>query len=234
MLLSPLSENTHTTLTATKSNVNALAPPSKLQDKDFIEYAYRLMQEKSRAEVRSHEERFETKLRRARKELSNYVQVVNVQKLRNPEHGEAVWDRLFDLRLWINSWKQIPSDSVGYSRFREVKDAVTKLLMDTAREILELDQWGSYDYPDWQKLASARRYVVKLRAIPLKEQTARQLLEDQIDGLEDAIDFINGVNLDEVKEEYEFVYAQITSTMQNIVARISELEHSRSEIRKAV
>ena len=162
------------------------------------------------------------------------MRVLNTTKLRNPEQGEAIWDRLYDLRLWISSWNDIPSDSVGYSRYREIHDAVIKTLMDTAREILDLDQWGSYDYPDWQKLASVRRYVVKLRAIPLKEQVARQLLEDQIDGLEDAIDFIAGVDLDKMQEEYNFVYGQITSTMQNLVARISELEHQRSEIRRAV
>lgn len=161
------------------------------------------------------------------------MRILNVVKLRNPEQGEQLWENLFVLRMEINAWTDVPSDSVGYGRYREVKDAVIKTLMDTAHEILDLDQWGSYDYPDWQKLASARRYVVKLRAIALKEITARQILEDEIDGLEDSLDFISGVNLEEVKEEYEFVYAQITSTLQNIVARISELEKQRSEIRKA-
>ena len=108
------------------------------------------------------------------------------------------------------------------------------LLMQTAREILELDQYGSYDYEPWMILASARRYVVKLRAVTLKEQTNRQLLEDQLDGLEDAIDFIQGVDINEYKEEFEFVYAQIVSTAQNVTARIVELEHERSEIRRAV
>ncbi len=209
-----------------------LSPPSNLQSEAFIKKAYQMMQEVSkRAEVRN--ENFESNLRKVRKELSNYVRILNVVKLRNPEQGEQLWENLFVLRMEINAWTDVPSDSVGYGRYREVKDAVIKTLMDTAHEILDLDQWGSYDYPDWQKLASARRYVVKLRAIALKEITARQILEDEIDGLEDSLDFISGVNLEEVKEEYEFVYAQITSTLQNIVARISELEKQRSEIRKA-
>ena len=185
-----------------------------------------------RSELRSHEESFETKLRRARIELSNYVKIIHQQKIKTAEQGEAIWDRLFELRLFVNSWADIPNDSVGYSRFRELKDAVIKTLMDTAREILDLDQFGSYDYQGWEILASARRYVVKLRAIPLKEQTSRQLLEDQMEGLEDAADFISGVDADKYQEEINFVWGQIQSTAQNVTARIVELEQARSEIRK--
>ena len=183
-----------------------------------------------RSELRATEN-FETLIRRARKELSRYILIVNTQKLRNPEQGEQLFDRLFDLRLWFNTIH--PDNNQEYRRWREVKDGIMLLLMQTAREILELDRHGSYDYKDWGILASARRYVVKLRAITLKEITNRQLLEDMMDGLEDATDFIAGVDIDEYKEEFEFVYAQIVSTAQNVTARIVELEHERSEIRKA-
>ena len=191
-----------------------------------------------RSELRSHEESFETKLRKVRKELSNYVRVLNTERIRNPEQGEAIWDRLFELRIFVNSWADIPSDSVGYSRFREIKDAVIKMLMDTAHQILELDEDMSWDIQDeenqWQILAQARRYIVKLRAVPLKEITSRQLLEDMLEGIEKAVEYIAGVNVDRYKEEYEFVFAQATSTLQNVTARIVELEHMRSEIRRAV
>ena len=206
--------------------------PSLYAVRPLATYQSAVVLSELRSELRSHEESFETKLRRARKELSNYVRVLNTTKLRNPEQGEQLWDRLFELRLFVNSWADIPNDSVGYSRFRELKDAVIKTLMDTAREILDLDQFGSYDYQGWEILASARRYVVKLRAIPLKEQTSRQLLEDQMEGLEDAADFISGVDADKYQEEINFVWGQIQSTAQNVTARIVELEQARSEIRK--
>ena len=166
------------------------------------------------------------------------MRILHVEKIRTPERGERLWDALFEIRIGINSWLDIPSDPVGYSRYREVKDAVTKTLMETAYQILELDEDMSWDIQDeenqWQILAQARRYIVKLRAVPLKEITSRQLLEDMLEGIEKAVEYIAGVNVDRYKEEYEFVFAQATSTLQNVTARIVELEHMRSEIRRAV
>ena len=186
----------------------------------------------SRSEVRAQDyEKFEVLIRRTRIELSRYLIIVNTHKLRNPEQGEHLWERLFDLRIFWNTVH--PANNFEYPRWREVKDGIILLLMQVAGDILELDQFGSYDYQGWEILASARRFVVKLRAVPLKEITNRQLLEDMLEGLEGASDFISGVDAEDYKEEIDFVWGGIQSTRQNIVARIAELEQQRSEIRGA-